>query len=224
MNLKELGVLLLSLYVITSFLIAYKYYISKGGVYSISRVLIFKYILRFFGLVTLLFLTYSTIILKQRVSVEQNNKPKILVAVSTNISNQTWDEITHKVVEMSPNGAYQLVVYDQRKANWQSFIPSTNRESFVSLIEHAKDAKFVYPKRNFEESLNYKPSKDQFGLLIYQRNKWVNEDLNSSSEFFLSKNYFNSWNQTAFVPLYLVILLLLLVLLDVVFPVKGIKI
>jgi hypothetical protein len=224
MNLKELGVLLLGLYVITSILIAYKYFIAKGGVYRISRVLVFKYILRFFGLLILLFLTYTTLVLKQRVSVEQNNKPNILVAVSSNCSNQTWDDITTKVVEMSPNGAYQLVVYDQRKGNWQSFIPATNRESFVSLVAYAKDLKFVYPKRNFEEKLNYKPSKDQFGIFTRQRNQWVIGDLTSSSEFFLSKNYFNSWTQTAYVPLYLVILLLLLVFIDVVFPTKGIKI
>jgi len=224
MNLKELGVLLLSIYVITSILIAYKYYMAKGGVYRISRVLVFKYILRFFVLALLLFLTYSTLILKQRISVEQNNKPKILVAVSSTCSNQTWDDLTAKVIEMSPDGTYQLVIYDQKISKWQCFIPATNRASFLSLIDHAKDNKIVYPKLNFEEKLIYKPSKDQFGIFTRQRNQWVNEDLTSSSEFFLSKNYFNSWSQTAYVPLYLVILLLLLVFIDVVFPTKGIKI
>lgn len=224
MNLKELGVLFISLYVITSFLITYKYFIAKGRVYSISRKLVFKYILRFFGLITLLFLTFSTIILKQRVLVEQNDKTNILVAVSSESSNQTWNDIMKKVVEMSPNGTYQLVVYDQRSTNWQCFIPATNRESFVSLIDFAKDTKTMYPKRNFEGKLSYTPSNNQFSIFNYQNNQWVNDELTSSSEFFLSKNFFNSWSQAAFVPLYLVILSLLFVFIDVVFPVKGLKI
>lgn len=224
MNLKELGVLLIGLYIVTILLIAYKYYKAKGGVYWISRVLVFKYILRFLSLIIILFLTYTTLVSKQTLASEINNKATNLVAVSSKSTSQTWDQVKNKVIEMSPNGEYELIVFEPQNAIWHCIIPATNKEAFINLIEHAKDTESVKPKRTFTGDLPFKPSTDQFGIFRLSGNKWINLEVTTSNDFFFTKNYANSWSQTAYVPLYLVILALFLVFIDIVFSVKGIKI
>jgi len=224
MNLKELGVLFIGLYVVTILLIAYKYYKAKGGVYWISRVLVFKYILRFVSLITILLLTYSTLVSKQTLASEINNKTAILVAVSSKSTSQTWDQIKNKVVEMSPNGAYELIVYEPQNSVWLSLIPATNKEAFINLLEHAQDTELLNSKRTFVGDLPFKPSNNQFAFFRASKSKWVNLEVTSSNDFFSAINYTNSWSQTAYVPQYLVILSLVLVFIDIVFSVKGIKI
>jgi len=224
MNLKEIGILLFSLYIITVMLMAYKYYHARGSVFQISRALVFKYILRLLSLMTLLFLCYYTIISKQVTQSLENNKPKILVAISSNSSSLVWNNLREKVVEMSDNGDFRLVIFDEKQQKWNSVIPATNQESFINLIEHAQESTFLHPKTVFTESIPSIPGNDEFIIFTYKNKLWTNEESTSSKDSFFSKNVFVSWNQTPYVPLYLVILLLLFVFIDIVFSVKGLKI
>jgi hypothetical protein len=224
MNLKEIGLLLVSLYVITAIMMAYKYYNAQGGVFSISRILVFKYFLRFIMLIILLFLSYNTLIFKQKNQTQLSNNSKILVAISSNCSGITWKKLQDKISEISPNGLFRLIRFDPLQQKWQSIIPETNHESFINLIEQSQESKFLQPKILFQEPLLYKPINDQFAIFSYQENHWIKEDLSNSEDRFFSKNVFNSLSQASYVPLYLVILLLVLVFIDIVFSVKGLKI
>lgn len=224
MNLKQLGVLFIGLYVITILLIAYKYYKAKGGVYWISRVLVFKYILRFISLIVILLLTYSTLISKQTLASEINNNNTILVAISSESTSQTWDELKNKVIELSSTSEYELIVYEPENSVGHYLIPATNKEAFVNLIEHAKDSRIENPKRTFSGILPFRPSTNQFGMFRLSGDKWINLEVSTSNDFLSINNYASSSSQTAYVPLYLVILALILAFIDIVFSVKGIKI
>ena len=115
-------------------------------------------------------------------------------------------------------------IFDEKQQKWNSVIPATNQESFINLIEHAQESTFLHPKTVFTESIPSISGNDEFIIFTYKNKLWTNEESTSSKDSFFSKNVFVSWNQTPYVPLYLVILLLLFVFIDIVFSVKGLKI
>lgn len=224
MNLKEIGVLLASLYGVTILLMAYKYYNAKGGVFHVARLLVVKYILRFSSLLILLFLCYQVIVSKQVAQTQLNNKPVYLVAVSTTNSSLTWNNVRDKVNELSPNGQFGLIQFDPKTANWNQIIPNTNKDSFFNLIEHARDSPNLLLRKVFTGPVSLKLTADEFTILHNEGKRWTRENDLSSEDNFLSKNIFISWLQATYVPLYLVILLLALSFIDIVFPIKALKI
>lgn len=224
MNLKEIGILLVSLYGLTILLMGYKYYHAKGGVFQLTGLLIIKYILRFLSLVAILFLCYNVIISKQIAQKQINTKPKYLIAMSDKYSSLSWKEIKGKMIEMPQNGEYGLILFDKMNSKWNQIIPATNKDSFMNLLEHVEDAPLNSSKRVFEEPIPHHPKEDQFSILRYSGNTWSLDEGMISEDNFLSKNTFLSWVQASYVPLYLVILLLVFSFLDIVFPIKALKI
>lgn len=224
MNLREIGILLASIYALTIFLISYKYYKAKGGVFKVSRLLFFKYVLRFLSLVIILVLCYNTVLTKQIAFKLDNNKPRYLVTISSINSGLTWNKIRDKIIEMPPNGEYGLILFNTSSSHWEQIIPATNQDSFLNLIEHAQDAPIKLTKKIFPNRITYKAEDDQFSILQGTGNQWNLEEDRTKEDSFLSKNAFIGWIQASYVPLYLVILLLFFSFIDIVFPIKALRI
>ena len=224
MNLREIGILLASIYALTIFLISYKYYKAKGGVFKVSRLLFFKYVLRFLSLVIILVLCYNTVLTKQKALKLDNNKPRYLVTISSINSGLTWNNIRDKIIEMPPNGQYGLILFNTSSSHWEQIIPATNQDSFLNLLEHAQDAPIKLTKKIFPNRITYKAEDDQFSILQGTGNQWNLEEDRTKEDSFLSKNAFIGWIQASYVPLYLVILLLFFSFIDIVFPIKALRI
>lgn len=224
MNLREIGILLASIYALTIFLISYKYYKAKGGVFKVSRLLFFKYVLRFLSLVIILVLCYNTVLTKQKALKLDNNKPRYLVTISSINSGLTWNNIRDKIIEMPPNGQYGLILFNTSSSHWEQIIPATNQDSFLNLLEHAQDAPIKLTKKIIPNRITYKAEDDQFSILQGTGNQWNLEEDRTKEDSFLSKNAFIGWIQASYVPLYLVILLLIFSFIDIVFPIKALRI
>lgn len=224
MNLREIGILLASIYALTIFLISYKYYKAKGGVFKVSRLLFFKYVLRFLSLVIILVLCYNTVLTKQKALKLDNNKPRYLVTISSINSGLTWNNIRDRIIERPPNGQYGLILFNTSSSHWEQIIPATNQDSFLNLLEHAQDAPIKLTKKIFPNRITYKAEDDQFSILQGTGNQWNLEEDRTKEDSFLSKNAFIGWIQASYVPLYLVILLLFFSFIDIVFPIKALRI
>ncbi len=224
MNLKEIGILLVGLFLGSSLLIGYKYYLARGKVFQISRVLVFKYILRFILLVSLLILCFYSIEVKQNKDVENSKLGTTLLVISANSSSLTWNSLVEKVKELPENSTYGLSIYEPEENQFLQVIPATNRDSFLNLIERANETTSEHPKRLLAEQLPSHPKEDQFDIFVLSNHRWqsISDDMNKSSIF--STNSINSWIGSSYVRIYLVILILLLLFIDIVFTAKAIKI
>lgn len=224
MNLKEIGILLVALFVGSSLLIAYKYYVAKGKVFQVSRVLVFKYILRFILLLAFLLLCFYTISVKQNKDYVGQLGSSTLLVISANSSSLTWNSMVEKVNEMPDNGTYRLSIYESKDNQALQVIPSTNRDSFLNLIERAHESTMSHPKRIEMDPLPSVPNPDQFEVYVFKNEHWllISNENNKSSLF--SNNSLNSWIGSSYVRLYLVILILILLFIDHVFTAKAIKI
>jgi len=224
MNLKEIGILLASIYTLTILLISYKYYKAKGGVFKVSRLLFFKYSLRFLSLLFIIILCYNAVISKQITLKSDSNKPRYLVTLSSINSSLTWNNLREKILEMPPNGEYGLIMFNTSNSQWEQIIPSTNQDSFLNLLDHAQDAPIKLTKKIYPDHITYKATNDHFSILHGAGNHWNLEEDRTKEGSFLSRNVFLSWIQASNVPLYLVILLLFLSFIDIVIPIKALRI
>ena len=224
MNLKEIGILLIGLFLGSSLLIAYKYFVAKGKVFQISRVLVFKYILRFILLISFLLLSFYAINLKQNKDSIGQKVGSTLFVISDNSSSLTWNSLKDKVNELPDNATYSLLIYLQKENQFLQVIPSTNRESFLNLIERANESSLMHPKRRFTDHLTSHPKVDQFEVFILNKNQWQNITNDSSHSFLFSTSSLNSWMGNTYLLVYLVVLILLLLFIDIVFTAKAIKI
>jgi len=224
MNLKEIGILLIGLFLGSSLLIAYKYYVAKGKVFQISRVLVFKYILRFILLISFLLLCFYAINLKQNKDSIGQKVGSTLFVISDNSSSLTWNSVKDKVNELPENASYSLVIYEQKAHLFLQVIPNTNRESFLNLIERANESSSMHPKRRFTDRLTTHPTVDQFEVFILNKHQWqsITNDMSNNSLF--STSSLNSWMGNSYLLVYLVILILVLLFIDIVFTAKAIKI
>jgi hypothetical protein len=224
MNLKEIGVLLTGLYVVTLILISYKYYKAKGGVFQLSNFLLVKYSLRFVTLISLLFICFNTIEFNRLDQKQTEHKVRTLIAISNNNSSLTWNNIHDKVAEYSSNGEFGLIMFEPSNNKWVQIIPLTNQDSFLNLIEHGQAIRFGPSKIIFSDNIRYKASKDQFALLNQVKTGWIVNNSTSNESLSLSKFDFISWIQTSNVPLYFVILIVFLSFFDIIFPINALKI
>jgi hypothetical protein len=224
MNLKEIGILLLSLYLASSLLIAYKYYKARGGVFKISRMLVFKYIYRFVLLVGICVLCYYTTSIKPSNELNTSGNNFSMFAIASNSSSLTWKSIHAKVSEMPKDGHYSLTMFMPKEQEWLQIIPSTNKDSFLQLIEHAHESQVIHSKLVITDKLNRIPKEDQFVLYSVKNGHWEVEDRELNNSSFLSTNLLNSWIGASYVRFYLVFLILFLLFLDIAFTAKAIKI
>jgi len=224
MNLKEIGILLVSLYLASSLLIAYKYYRARGGVFKISRMLIFKYIYRFILLVGFSVLCYYTTSIKPSSELNTSSTNSSMFAIASNSSSLTWKSLQAKVNEMPEEGQFSLTMFAPKEQEWLQIIPTTNKDSFLQLIEHAHESQVIYPKLVLTDKLNRTPKEDQFVVYSLKNGHWEVEDNESNNSSFLSTNLLNSWIGASYVRFYLVILILFLLFLDIAFTAKAIKI
>lgn len=224
MNLREIGVLLVFLYVLTVLLMTYKYYNAKGRVFQVSNWLVFKYLFRFLSFVSLLFICYNVILSHQTSQKQSNTKASYLIVVSAENSSITWKNIQNKILELPSDGEFGLLLFEPRLQKWVQIIPSTNQDSFLHLLEHAQESQWTQERRLFQEPISAQLNQDDFSILTYRRNHWENIDSNTLSTNSNAKNVFLGWVQSSNVPLYLVILLLVLTFIDIVFPIKALKI
>jgi hypothetical protein len=224
MNLKEIGILLIGLFLGSSLLIAYKYYVAKGKVFQISRVLVFKYILRFILLISFLLLCFYAINLKQNKDSIGQKVGSTLFVISDNSSSLTWNSLKDKVNELPENASYSLVIYEQKALLFLQVIPNTNRESFLNLIERANESSSMHPKRRFTDRLTTYPTVDQFEVFILNKHQWQSITNDTSNDSLFSTSSLNSWMGNSYLLVYLVILILVLLFIDIVFTAKAIKI
>jgi hypothetical protein len=224
MNLKEIGILLIGLFVGSSLLIAYKYYLARGKVFQISRVLVFKYALRFLLLNALLILCFHTITSKQNIDRESAKLGTTLFVISSNSSSLTWKSLAEKALIMPENGTYSLAIYEPRLNQFLQVIPATNHDSFLNLVERGNENTSQHTKRIMKDQFSSHPKEDQYDAFVSMNNHWqsISIEGNKSSVFFTDS--INSWIKSSYVRIYLVILILLFLFIDIVFTAKAIKI
>ena len=224
MNLKEIGILLVGVYLASSLLIGYKYYIAKGGVFHISRILIFKYTLRFILLLSFLILCFYQLTIKQVTQNQSPTKSQHLFALSTKNSSLTWNSLKDKVGLMPISDRYSLVIYDSKLHEWVQLIPSTNHDSFLNLIEHAQPLTNLPSKNRIPRNVGKEPQPDEIVEYSLLNNQWVLADSSASTTNLVSNNQLYDWLGTSYLKLYIIIFILVLLFVDIVFTVKSIKI
>ncbi|MFM6994113.1 MAG: hypothetical protein ACKOWO_03230 [Sediminibacterium sp.] len=224
MNLKEIGILLIGLFMGSSLLIAYKYYVARGGVFQISRVLVFKYLLRFLLLIALLMLCFYTISSKQINNKESSKSGTTLFVISSKSSRLTWNSMVKKVTEMPDIGIYCLAIYEPHQNQFLQVIPATNRDSFLNLIERTTENTTSNPKRIWKEQFPSYPKEDQYDIFVLTNNHWQSISSAGKMSSFFSSDSLNSWIKSSYVRIYLVILILIFIFIDIVFSAKAIKI
>ncbi len=223
MNLKEIGVLLVGIYLITSLLMAYKYYVAKGSVFKVSRFIVFRYLLRFVLLSAFMLLTFYSLQVKQIYSNSIQNKQEYLFGISKEASSLTWNQLQLKAKDMSENSTFGLIIYDTRENSWMQVIPQTDQDSFLNLIDqHALNPANFHHKKVEDIALT-KPKNDEILHLLKSKNKWgkVGELQNSNS--FLNAKELNNWITSSYLKIYLIILIVFLLFIDSVFTAKAIK-
>ncbi len=223
MNLKEIGVLLVGIYLITSLLMAYKYYVAKGSVFKVSRFIVFRYLLRFVLLSAFMLLTFYSLQVKQIYSNSIQNKQEYLFGISKEASSLTWNKLQLKAKDMSENSTFGLIIYDTRENSWMQVIPQTDQDSFLNLIDqHALNPANIHHKKVEDIALT-KPKNDEILHLLKSKNKWgkVGEWQNSNS--FLNAKELNNWITSSYLKIYLIILIVFLLFIDSVFTAKAIK-
>jgi hypothetical protein len=223
MNLKEIGTLLVGLFLTTSMLMGYKYFLASKSVYQISRKLVLKYVLRFIILSTLLLLCYYLLVSKQQLTSKFYQKNNYLVAISASNSSLTWKQISNELVDFPSNGEYGLVLYDSSNDNWKQLIPSTNKEAFLNLVENEVTLNRTEAKRPIFLPISFKPTTDHYKFFILKGDQWVSITSTKITNSFFSLNLLGNWAQSTKVPLYLVILTIILIVIDILFSVKSFK-
>jgi hypothetical protein len=148
-----------------------------------------------------------------------------LFAISANSSSLTWYDLQKQFQEMPKNGYYGLVIFEPKINQYKQIIPTTNFESFLNLLEQAHVSVENREKLVFLKNLQFKPDNDHFILYNLNGSEWnfISKETNPTTSFF-SQNTFSSWVGSSFVRLYLVVLILVLLFFDIVFPTKAIKI
>lgn len=223
MNLKEIGTLLVGLFLTTSMLMGYKYFLASKSVFQISRKLVLKYVLRFIILLILLPLCYYLLVSKQQATSQFYQKNYYLVAISASNSSLTWKQISDELVDFPSNGEYGLVLYDSNNDNWKQLIPSTNKEAFLNLVENEIKLNRTEAKRPIFLPISFNPTTDQYKFFILKGDQWVSNTSTKITNSFFSLNLLGNWAQSTKVPLYLVILTIILIVIDILFSVKSFK-
>jgi hypothetical protein len=225
MNLNEIGTLLISIFLCSTLLIGYKYYVARGKVFRVSRLILLKYSIRFFLLLSLLSLCFYSLDFNNTVKKSSEKVETILFAISANASSLTWNKLQDDFKEMPQNSYYILLLYNSKNDNFEQIIPSTNYESFLNLVEQPHTTSINHKKHLFLEELQFKPAEDQFISYRLQGTKWnfITKDLQGNA-LFSSKSALSSWVSSSFVNVYIVITILLLLFIDIVFTTKAIKI
>jgi len=225
MNLKEIGTLLISIFLCSTLLIGYKYFIARGKVFKVSRLLILKYSIRLLLLISLLSLCFYTIDLNNSINRSSKKVETIMFAISANASSLTWNKLQEEFKEMPKNGYYGLVLYNSKMDNFEQIIPSTNYESFLNLVEQTHTFSTNHKKIIFSDELRFKPADDQFINYKLQGADWsfMTKEIQGNS-LFSSKGALSGWIGNSFVKVYIVISILLLLFIDIVFTTKAIKI
>lgn len=225
MNLKEIGTLMISIFLCSTLLIGYKYYIARGKVFKVSRMIILKYSIRLLLLLSLLSLCFYTIDLTNSVNKSSKKADTIMFAISANASSLTWNKLQDDYGEMPKNSHYGLVLYNSKLDNFEQIIPSTNYESFLNLVEQTHTSSINHKKHIFSEELRFKPADDQFISYWLQETEWsfITKEIQGNS-LFSSKSTLSSWIGNSYVKVYIVISILLLLFIDIVFTTKAIKI
>jgi hypothetical protein len=223
MNLKEIGVLLVGIYLITSLLMAYKYYVAKGSVYKVSRFIVFRYLLRFVLLSAFMLLTFYSLQVKQTYSNSIQNKQEYLFGISKDASSLTWNQLKSKVKDLSENSTFGLIIYDSREKRWMQVIPQTNQDSFLNLIEQHALSSTQFQHQGYTEFNPPIPNNE--AILHFQKIKYTwekSENLKENNSVFNTKELSN-WITSSYLKIYLVILIVLLLFIDSVFTAKAIK-
>ena len=225
MNLSEIGTLLISIFICSTFLIGYKYYIARGKVFKISRLIILKYAIRLFLLLSLLSLCIYTIDLTKADNKSREKVDVIMFAISANASSLTWNKLLDDFKQRPQSSNYVLVLYNSKGNFFEQIIPSTNYESFQNLLEQSHATSFNHEKHIFQDQLRFKPADEQFLIYRLQGTEWefIKKDFQGNS-IFSSKNTLSTWIGNTFVKIYIVITILLLLFIDIVFTTKAIKI
>jgi hypothetical protein len=225
MNLSEIGTLLISIFICSTFLIGYKYYIARGKVFKISRLIILKYAIRLFLLLSLLSLCIYTIDLTKADNKSREKVDVIMFAISANASSLTWNKLQEDFKERPKNSYYKLVLYNSKTDNFEQIIPSTNYESFLNLVEQTHTSSIHHKKHIFLDELRFKPADDQFITYRLQGTEWrfITKEVRSDS-LFSTKSTLTNWIGNSYVKVYIVIIILLLLFIDIVFTTKAIKI
>lgn len=225
MNLKEIGSLLISLFILSTLLIGYKYYVARGKIFIVSRLIILKYSIRLLLLVFLLLLSFYTLKLNKSKGVSNQNVETTLYVISKNSSSLAWRKLISEFIEMPKNGYYGLIIFNNGQNRFEQIIPTTNYESFTTLIEQGHSSPIVNNKNIFSGNLRFKPAEDQYLTYQMKGSEWVllSKKLKYSL-FFTSKNTFTNWIESSYILVYLVISILLLLFIDIVFTTKAIKI
>ncbi|MFM1934609.1 MAG: hypothetical protein RL360_1490 [Bacteroidota bacterium] len=224
MNLKEIGVLLVGIYLITSLLMAYKYYVAKGSVYKVSRFIVFRYLLRFVLLSAFMLLTFYSLQVKQTYSNSIQNKQEYLFGIAKDASSLTWNQLQSKVKDLSENSTFGLILYDNKEKRWMQVIPQTDQDSFLNLIEQHAISSTQFPHHVYTEFNT--PIINNEAILHFQKvkNTWEkSENLKENNSIF-NTNELNNWITGSYLKIYLVILIVLLLFIDSVFTAKAIKI
>lgn len=224
MNLKEIGVLLILIYVTTTLLIAYKYYVAKGGVFRVSRWLIIRYLLRFILLIAILILCFYSIQTKQSTNNSGQSNPIVLFGISSSSSSITKKSLFDKVKEMPVEGKYSLIMYFNSQKLWKQIIPATNHDSFLNLLEREEAIIEQDQKLPFTEIISSPPLEDQYLQYFKKRNQWEVYTTNSKDSVFFSSSILNGWFSSSYVKIYLVILIVTLLFIETVFSAKAVKI
>ena len=222
MNLKEIGVLLLGIYLITSLLMAYKYYVAKGSVFQVSRFVVFRYLLRFVLLSSFMLLTFYSLQLKQTYSNSVENKQDYLFGISQDASSLTWNQLQNKVQDMSENSTFGLILFDAKGKQWKLVIPQTDQDSFLNLIEQHTFNPTQFHHKKYEETDVAKPKIDEILHFQKSKNKLKKVGEIDSSNSLFNTSELNSWLTSSYIKIYLVILIVLLLFIDSVFTAKAI--
>ncbi len=223
MNLKEIGVLLVGIYLITSLLMAYKYYVAKGSVYQVSRFVVFRYLLRFVLLSSFMLLTFYSLQVKQTYSKSIQNEQSYLFGISKDASSLTWNQLQKKVQDMSSNSNLGLIVYDPLERQWMQVLPQTDQDSFLNLIEHHAFNVSQFHHRKYEGLGLSTPNKEDILQFQKSKNKWEKVGELGTSNSLFNTSELNNWITSSYVKIYLVILIVLLLFIDSVFTAKAIK-
>lgn len=223
MNLKEIGVLLVGIYLITSLLMAYKYYVAKGSVYQVSRFVVFRYLLRFILLSSFMLLTFYSLQVKQTYSKSIQNEQSYLFGISKDASSLTWNQLQNKAQDMSSNSNLGLIVFDPLERQWMQVLPQTDQDSFLNLIEqHAFNATQFHHRKYDGIGLSI-PNKEDILQFQKSKNKWEKVGELGTSNSLFNTSELNNWITSSYVKIYLVILIVLLLFIDSVFTAKAIK-
>ena len=224
MNLKEIGILLVGLYLASSLIIAYKYYIARGKVFRVSRTLIFKYILRFILLLNFAILCFYTLNVKQISQLKTADSHTMMFAIAENSSSITWNKLQGKVRELPEESRISLNMFVPKNKQWVQVIPLTNKDSFLHLVENGHELTLMHPKLTLSDNLNSIPQEDNLNFYASRNGHWELVDQDSKNKSFLSTDMLNSYIGASYVRFYLVILILFLLFIDIVFTAKAIKI